>query len=124
MQDAPTAEELLDAVRVFIDENAASELTGHAAFHARVAANALSIVERELDLGPRSHAEEHERLIKLLGHDGDLVELNTELAQKIRTGEMTLDTKGLRDHLWQTTLDKVAIDQPKYSGYRAALARR
>jgi hypothetical protein len=122
MQDAPTAQELIEAVRTFLEEKVMAELKGHSAFHARVAANALAIVERELSQGPAVQAEERTRLIALLGHEGPLEELNAELARKIRSGEMTLETPGLRDHLWRTTLDKVAIDQPKYSGYRAALA--
>ncbi len=123
MQDAPTAKELIEAVRAFLEERAMKELTGHAAFHARVAANALAIVERELEQGPRAEAEERARLAALLGHDGELGDLNAELAGKIRSGEISLEAPGLRDHLWQTTLDKVAIDQPKYSGYRTALER-
>jgi hypothetical protein len=30
----------------------------------------------------------------------------------------------LREHLWETTLTKLAIDQPKYSGYRRALEEK
>jgi len=124
MQDAPTTKELIEAVRAFIEEKAMPELKGHTAFHARVAANALAIVERELELGPKARSEERARLAQLLGHDGPLDELNGELAALIRKGEMGLETEGLRDHLWSTTLAKVAIDQPKYSGLQTALKRR
>jgi len=124
MQDAPTTKELIEAVRAFLEEKAMPELKGHTAFHARVAANALAIVERELALGPMAQAGERMRLIQLLGHDGTLEELNGELAKAIRAGELTLATPGLSEHLWQTTIDKVAIDQPKYSGYQTALERR
>lgn len=124
MQDAPTAKELIEAVRAFLEEKAMPELKGHTAFHARVAANALAIVERELAQGPTAQTGERLRLIQLLGHEGSLEDLNVELAKAIRAGEMTLATPGLREHLWQTTLDKVAIDQPKYSGYQTALARK
>ncbi len=37
---------------------------------------------------------------------------------------MDLETPGLADHLWETTLAKLAVDQPNYWGYRAALAER
>ena len=43
---------------------------------------------------------------------------------RIRAGELTLETPGLADHLWATTLAKLAVDQPNYAGYRAALAER
>jgi hypothetical protein len=50
--------------------------------------------------------------------------LNRELARRIRDGELTLESPGLAEHLWATTLAKLAVDQPTYSGYRAALAER
>ena len=48
----PTASELLDAVRGFLTDQVMPATGGQLAFHARVAANVLAIVARELDLGP------------------------------------------------------------------------
>ncbi|MGB5949807.1 MAG: DUF6285 domain-containing protein [Parvibaculum sp.] len=121
MQDQPTAAELIDIVADFIRNHAMPQLQGHAAFHARVAANALDIVKRELEIAPKANTEEHERLKALLGHDGSLDELNRELCARIESGEITLATPGLADHLWAITMTKLAIDQPNYSGYRRAL---
>jgi aminoglycoside phosphotransferase (APT) family kinase protein len=47
----PTASELLDAVRGFLTDQVMRETAGQLAFHARVAANVLGIVARELELG-------------------------------------------------------------------------
>lgn len=121
MQDQPSTIELIEAVTEFIRNHAMPQLKGHTAFHAMVAANALDIVKRELTIGPKAADEEMNRLKALLGKDGTLDELNRELCARIEKGELTLDTPGLRDHLWKTTLTKVAIDQPKYSGYRRAV---
>ena len=121
MQDQPTSADLVGAVADFIRNHAMPQLTGHAAFHARVAANALDIVKRELEIAPDANAEELSRLKALLGKEGSLEELNRELCARIFSGDLTLDTQGLKDHLWATTLAKLAIDQPKYSGYRRAL---
>ncbi|MBO6679122.1 DUF6285 domain-containing protein [Parvibaculum sp.] len=121
MQDQPSAIELVEAVTEFLRNHAMPQLQGHAAFHARVAANALDIVKRELEIGPDATARELARLKTLLSKDGTMEELNRELCTKIEKGELTLDTPGLKDHLWETTLTKLAIDQPKYSGYRRAL---
>ncbi len=121
MQDKPSAIELVEAVANFIREHAMPQLQGHTAFHARVAANALDIIKRELEVAPAAEKQERERLATLLGHDGALEELNRELCGKIETGELTLDTLALGEHLWATTLTKLAIDQPNYSGYRRAL---
>ena len=123
MHDRPSAAQLVAAVRDFIERVAQPELSGHSAFHARVAANALAIVERELALAAGQDAAERERLRALLGRDGELESQNRELCRVIRTGEITLDTPGLLEHLRATTLAKLAVDQPGYSGYRRALDR-
>jgi len=114
--DQPTMRELVEAVREFLETRVMPELKGHTAFHGRVAANALAIVSRELEQGGRAAHEEIARLKPLLGRDGTLDELNRELCRRIRTGEFTLETPALSEHLEQTTRDKVAIDQPGYSG--------
>jgi aminoglycoside phosphotransferase (APT) family kinase protein len=48
----PTASELLQAVREFLTGQVMPATSGQLAFHARVAANALGIVARELEFGP------------------------------------------------------------------------
>ena len=120
MQDQPTAAELVEAVADFIRNHAMPQLQGHAAFHARVAANALDIVRRELEIAPAANADEQKRLASLLGRDGSLEELNRDLCNRIENGTFSLETPGLADHLWATTLTKLAIDQPSYPGYRRA----
>jgi len=121
--DQPSILELVRAVQAFIENKAMPELKGHTAFHARVAANALGIVARELDLGPKATAAEKEQLVALLGHDGSVEELNRELCLRIRSGKIGIDSEALRRHLELSTLDKVAIDQPNYSGLKIAKAR-
>jgi hypothetical protein len=122
MMDKPTLAEIVIAVREFIDQKAIPELTGRTAFHARVAVNALLIAEREIVQGPAVEAAELSRLKALLGMDGTLEELNQTLCARIAAGEMDLQTPGLAQHLKQTTIDKVKIDQPNYSGLKTALA--
>jgi len=122
--DRPTLIELVSAVRDFVERQAMPRLEGHAAFHARVAVNALAIVARQLEQGPEAEAAELARLRALLGHDGTLDAQKRELCARIRAGEIGLDTPGLAEHLRATTLAKLAVDQPKYSGYVRALAAR
>jgi hypothetical protein len=121
VQDQPSAIELLQAVRSFIHDQAIPRLEGRAAFHARIAVNALAIVERGLELGPTHDAAEQERLETLLARTGTLDELNRELCRRIRAGEMDLDTLGLAAHLRETTLAKLAVDQPRYAAYQRAV---
>ena len=122
MMDQPSMQELVVAVRDFLEQRAMPELKGHTAFHARVAANALSIVARELELAGVSGEAERARLASLLGHDGELIVLNRELCAAIRAGKIGLDTPGLAEHLTVTTRDKVGIDQPNYGGLKRLLA--
>ena len=54
--------ELVEAVRDFLEQKAMPELKGHTAFHARVAANALAIVARELEQGRNRRRTKRARL--------------------------------------------------------------
>jgi hypothetical protein len=121
MHDAPSAKELIEAVKAFIDKTAAPQLAGHAAFHARVASNALATVLRELEIRPAAEAAEKERLEALLGTTAETAaELNQKLCDAIRNGEMDLSTQGLLPHLKSTTIDQLSVDQPGYSGLKSA----
>jgi hypothetical protein len=121
MQDEPTPTELINAVADFLRNDIAPMISGHNAFNLRVAINALDLVTRQLALESRSDAAEAARLTQLLGMQGSLTELNRTLADRIANGELDLQTPGLADHLWQTTMDKLAVDQPNYASYRREL---
>jgi hypothetical protein len=121
MQDEPTPTELIKAVADFLRNDIAPAIGGHSAFKLRVAINALDLVTRQLALESSSDAAEAERLSQLLGRQGLLEELNRVLARKIASGEADLQTPGLAEHLWQTTMDKLAVDQPNYAAYRREL---
>ena len=126
MHDAPSTKELVEAVKRFIDDTASPQLTGHAAFHARVASNVLGTVLRELDQRPSAEADEKARLVALLGADpATTVEaLNAQLCEKIRAGDVDVSTAGLLEHLKTTTIAQLSVDQPKYSGLARALHPR
>jgi hypothetical protein len=125
MQDEPTPEELIKAVADFLRNEIAPEINGHNAFKVRVSINALDLVTRQLVLEQGSDAAETARLTELLGIPADetssLTELNRVLADRIAKGEADLHTPGLTAHLWQTTMDKLAVDQPNYAAYKREL---
>lgn len=121
MQDRPTAQELLVTVEELLRETLMPALRGQASFHARVAANAMGIVRREIDSIADLDSRESERLRALLDRKGSLEELNRELCRRLRDGEMDLEDAALVDHLIRTTLGKISIDNPRYSGYVRAL---
>jgi Domain of unknown function (DUF6285) len=117
MQDPPTAAELLRAVADFMRTDLAPQLSGHLAFRMRVALNALDLVARQFELEGDSDQAEAARLSQLLGTAGSLEALNRTLCASIAQSEDKV-TPEILDHLWQTTLEKLAIDQPGYESYR------
>ncbi|MDE1932661.1 DUF6285 domain-containing protein [Bradyrhizobium sp.] len=123
MQDEPGPTELTKAVADFLREDIAPLVSGHNAFKLRVAINMLDLVTRQLTLEAASDAAEERRVQGLLAMQGSLFELNRALADKIANGELDLRTPGLAEHLWQTTMDKLAVDQPTYAAYRRELER-
>src|ERR1700744_5521439 len=118
MQDEPTPTELTKAVADFLRNDIAPMISGHNSFKLRVAINMLDLVVRQLTLAEGSGAAEADALVKLLGVEGSLVELNHRLSAKIANGELDLTTPGLAEHLWQTTIAKLAVDQPNYASYK------
>ncbi len=67
MQDRPTVHELLDAVARFLDEEIVPATDGRRQFLARVAANAVRLVDRELGAEEQSLHAEWQRLDSILG---------------------------------------------------------
>ena len=121
MQDEPTPEELIKAVADFLRNDIAPQISWHYAFKLRVSINALDLVTRQLKLEQASNAAEAARLSQILGRQGSLAELNRLLAERIAKGEVDLQTPDVAQHLWQTTMDKLAVDQPNYAAYRREL---
>ena len=116
-QDRPTASELLSAIADFLREEATPVLDKaepRLGFQMRVAVNSLAILEREARLGPAADAAELARLVKLLGHDGTLEDLNRELARQLRAGTRDEGDSALMAHLDATIADKIAIANPKW----------
>lgn len=123
MQDEPTPVELTKSVADFLRNDITPLISGHQAFKLRVAVNILDLVTRQLTEEEGSEAKEVERLRALLGMDGSVAELNRALAERIAKGEVDLATPGLAEHLWATTMDKLAVDQPNYASYKRELER-
>ena len=116
MQNAPSSVELLNAISQFLETRIAPQLSGHDAYSMKVSLNALSLVQRDIEHRNTAEAEELDRLKTLLSADGDLSDLNRQLCEKIRLGELSSNDKTLLDHLRKTTIDQIKVDQPNYSG--------
>jgi|ERR1041385_950296 hypothetical protein len=121
MQDAPTPDEILETVAKLMRETLMPELSGRPAYLARVAANALDLVRRQIQLEPAADSTERERLTALLGKEGSLADLNRALCEAIESHAVGSGTPGLAEHLWATAVEKVAVDQPNYAAYKRAI---
>ena len=135
MQDRPTALELLAAVREFIARQVVPAFEGGRQFHARVAANVLAIVERELQEGTEQLRAEWMRLRPLCLPESEretiadeappldplvlraaVGALNAELAARIRQGDADHGParQAILAHLRATVDDKLRIANPGY----------
>ncbi len=128
MQDLPRPADLVALAADFLRVEILPQIGGASAFQLRVAINALDLSTRQLrneggsdsagsDL-TGSELAEHARLKALLGREGSLEELNHALCGHIAAGAVDLSTPGLHEHLWATTLAKLAVDQPNYASYK------
>jgi hypothetical protein len=127
METLPGAAELIRACTEALRGELIPALSGRAAFQARIVANVLDIVRRELEQGPAADAAELDRLRALCvplqdveaadAADADLAGLRAVVCEAIRTGRVDLDTPGLAHHLWADVLARVAIEQPAYPSF-------
>jgi hypothetical protein len=121
--DMPRIDELIESVRDYLRNDVMTASQGRTSFLARVAANSLDIALRELAIGPEHQRCELSRLRALLSRDaGDLESLRSELCTKLRDRSIPLDQPGLAEHMRETVVNQAAIDVPRYSGLKNALA--
>ena len=104
----PTAAELVEAVREWIDDDVRAATEGRVAFHARVAVNALRMVERELALAP-GHTTQHSAGLAELGCADD-----AELAAKIRSGQLDADAHHVREVVARSVRNKLEVSNPSW----------
>ncbi len=126
MQDRPTAIELLKAVERFLDEDVVPNVTGTRQFHARVAANVMRILARELELDEEHLDAEWTSLDELLGPEERpstrqavreaLAVRNERLCECIRNGDADggeFQGKAV-EHMRRTVRNKLLIDNPAW----------
>lgn len=125
MNDRPDVAELLAAVERFLEESAVPALEGPAKYHARVAANVVRIVARELATEDEHLAREWDGLAALLGGDDAkpderaslreaITARNEELVRRIRAGDADAGAfrAELIAHLSRVIADKRDVSQP------------
>jgi hypothetical protein len=129
MQDRPTSVELLEAAADFVERELVPTIEGARQFQARIVANVMRIVAREIKLEDPLARSEVKALAKLLGHDAphlhsldDLraaaARMGEELTARIRAGEADHNHSGWRREVLvvvrQSVEDKLRIANPRY----------
>jgi hypothetical protein len=125
VNDRPTAVELLRAVERFVEQDVVPSLDGVKQYHARIAANVVAIVAREIETEDGHSRAEWERLSNLLGEapalpedraarGSALRERNEELSRRIRAGEADSGPWRGRvlSHLRETVAAKLEVAKP------------
>ncbi|MEL0007329.1 MAG: DUF6285 domain-containing protein [Halieaceae bacterium] len=125
-EDAPTAEvsadSLLNAVKSFLIEDAAPHLEGRDRFNARVAANVLGIIQRELAMRPALEALDQDAAAKWL----TTVEVDIPVAQQLSRAlarREIIDNAAFFDYLKTRQLLVTSINNPKYASRAIAEQR-
>jgi aminoglycoside phosphotransferase (APT) family kinase protein len=104
----PTARELVTAVRESLELTVEGSGSTREKFEARVARNALAIVERELARGPRA-VEKHQRRLADLGFGSD-----RDVAIALRSGALDHDLERVGAVLAQNTVEELMISSPAH----------
>ncbi len=108
LHDVPTASQLIEAVREFLERDVMAVTEGRVKFHARVAVNALNMVERELALGT-AQAAAHQAALDRLGVADDAA-----LAVAIRDGTLDDRRSEVVEVLRETVRAKLEVANPAY----------
>lgn len=130
MQDRPTIDELLEAVAGFLRDDVMPGTQGRISFHARVSANVIEMLRRELGSLEEHYGSEWDGLDHLLGVEPmppglanvreRLLARNKELGERIQKGDA--DSGPWRDavfaHLRRVTHDKLTVSNPQLAAER------
>ncbi|MDA0823774.1 MAG: phosphotransferase [Proteobacteria bacterium] len=120
-ENLPRTEELIDSVAAFLINDVAAATDGRIKFLSRVASNSLQIVKRELTCEGTLQVSEHHGLQVLFQCEDSLGALRWRLVNALRDGQLELDNEVLTSHLRHVTVNRLAVDQPKYSGFKTAI---
>jgi hypothetical protein len=106
--DRPTASELIEAVREFLERDVLAATEGRVQFHTRVAVRVLATVERELASATRAEAE-HQLRLERLGFQSD-----DELSVAIRDGALDDRMAEVRAAVFDSVVEKLRVANPDY----------
>jgi len=106
--DVPTAAQLVESVREWLQNDVLTSTTGRVQFHSRVAINVLAMVERELAVGGR-HLADHATRLASLGVTSDV-----ELSAAIRSGSLDARIDDVVEAVRASVVDKLSVANPAH----------
>jgi len=106
--DVPSAAQLVESVREWLQNDVLTSTTSRVQFHSRVAINVLAMVERELTMGSRQETDHAARLAELG------VASQAELASAIRTGALDDRIDDVVAAVRASVVDKLSVANPGY----------
>jgi Domain of unknown function (DUF6285) len=116
MQDRPTAPELLDAVAEYLFAELRPEVPREQRFRVLVAANVCAVVAREIRAGEEPDREDLALFAELLGKEVDDVHVAaSELARRLRSGELDDRIAELAPQLEEHVRRKLEVSRPGYT---------
>ncbi len=106
--DAPSAEDLIQAVQEYLSEDLLPKSSGAEKWKLRIAVNSLSIAIRELT----ERDEDQATYTKIMNELG--VEDEASLAEKIKAGELDGNLPDIHKKLSEITRRKLNVSNPLY----------
>lgn len=106
--DAPSAEDLIQAVQEYLSEDLLPKSSGAEKWKLRIAVNSLSIAIRELT----ERDEDQEIYTKIMNELG--VEDEASLATKIKSGELDGNLPDIHKKLSEIARRKLNVSNPSY----------
>ena len=114
-----TTTELLEALERYLRGEVQDELEGALAFQNRIATNLTGMLRREKELAPSLAALD----AQFAAQQGfNAAELPSALARALRD-RVEVGDSDLRQYLRRRVLPQLAIDNPRYSGFKQAQER-
>lgn len=108
LHDPPTAQQLIESVREWLETDVFPQVEGRLQFHTRVAMNVLAMVERELEIGGEQNEHYAAGLVAFQCNN------EAEFAEKIRTGALLSKEAEVEEFVLNSVKEKLRVANPKY----------
>ncbi|HDY83509.1 MAG: hypothetical protein DRQ65_01840 [Gammaproteobacteria bacterium] len=111
----PHAQEMISALSRFIRNDVIPQLQPYQQFQSKVAINLLEILRREFHSRGEISERQRQRLQRILDSEvDDLAQLNSQLLDKLRGGDVTCTDMLVKRHIQQSLEENLSISNPRW----------